>query len=85
MTDDQNGTRPPPVRFSWVPLYEAARPEGYRVVIELPAKGRIRIEPDDGDPVSIAFKLNAAFGRGAIEEVSEEEIMKVPRPVRPAR
>ena len=80
-----------PVRFSWVPLHEAARPEGYRVVIELPAKGRIRIEPENGNPVNLRLNLACCAVRAGgpvaetIEECSEKEIMAIPRPIRPDR
>lgn len=85
------------IRFSWTPLYECARPEGYRVVIEVPSKASITIQvhPEDNDdepapekPLKLNLRNNCCFVNGdptLVQEQEEHEILATSRPLRPIR
>jgi hypothetical protein len=82
----------PKVKFSWVALYEIARPEGYRVVIEVPSKALIKIQPEDedhnpiGKHVTVRLRNNSCFvltGGSVTEELEEGQLMATSRPIRP--
>ncbi len=73
---------------------EIARPEGYRVVIEVPSKTLIKIQPEDdghnpvGKLVTLRLRNNCCFvlGGGSMTEgLEEDQILATPRPIRPER